>query len=110
MRMGVLRSLMGGRVAFFCPGCKEIHQVRVQGLVEGPGPIWSFNGNPDKPTFSPSILVTWNEPSDVPEEFDDTTKDKKHICHSYVINGEIRFLNDCTHNLAGQHVKLEPCP
>jgi hypothetical protein len=87
-----------------------MHQVRAQGLAEGPGPVWSFNGNADQPTFSPSILVTWNEPSDVPEEFDDTTKDKKHICHSFVVNGEIRFLNDCTHKLAGQHVKLEPCP
>lgn len=103
MRIGVLRKLEGGRVAFKCPGCKEWHQVRVEGIG---GPIWGFDGNYEKPTFMPSILVTWSEPSNIPEEFDDTSKDKKHICHSFVKNGSILFLNDCTHDLAGQTVEL----
>lgn len=58
------------------------------------------------PTFTPSVLATWNEPSDNPAEFDDQTKDKRMICHSFVTGGSIQFLGDCTHKLAGQTVPL----
>lgn len=30
------------------------------------------------------------------------------VCHSFVFDGEIRFLGDCTHALAGKTVPLEP--
>ncbi len=99
----ILRSFEGGRLAFRCPGCKEIHQINVG---NGPGPRWTYNQNPDRPTFMPSILVTWSEPSDVPEEFDDTSKDKQLRCHSYVTDGQIQFLSDCTHDLVNQTVPL----
>lgn len=105
---GVLRQLEAGRVAFMCAGCKEAHQVTVREDPNRQGPIWGFNGDFDRPTFTPSVLVTWNEPSDVPEEFDDTSKDKKMVCHSFVRDGHIQFLGDCTHSLAGQTVPLEP--
>lgn len=98
-----LRSLDGGRLGFWCPGCNEIHQITIGA---GPGPRWGYNGNPDAPTFTPSVLVTWNEPSDAPEEFDDTSKDRKIVCHSFVTEGRIQFLGDCTHALAGQTVDL----
>lgn len=108
-----LRSLEGGRVAFMCPGCNELHQVRVvlpmdergNDLPDG-GPLWGYNCNPDAPTFSPSILVSWSEPSDIEGEFDDPVKDRKMICHSVVTDGRIQFLGDCTHALAGQTVEL----
>jgi hypothetical protein len=29
-----------------------------------------------------------------------------HCCHSFVTNGKIQFLADCTHKLAGQTVEL----
>ncbi|MGT2429227.1 hypothetical protein ACU4HD_11865 [Cupriavidus basilensis] len=48
------------------------------------------------------MLVTWSEPSDNPDEFDDTSKDVKKACHSFVTDGHIQFLGDCTHALAGQ--------
>ncbi len=48
-----LRGLEGGRVAFMCPGCRERHQIPVRPAVPG----WDYNGNPDAPTFHPSILV-----------------------------------------------------
>jgi len=99
----VLRSLEGGRLMFRCPGCNENHQVQTG---EGPGPRWGWNGNVDHPTFTPSINVTWSEPSDAPEEFDDTSKDKPMVCHSFVTDGRIQFLGDCTHALAGQTVDL----
>lgn len=102
---GVLRTIEGGRVAFMCPGCRELHQVR----VEGDGrPRWGFNGDYDRPTFTPSVLVTWSEPSDVEGEFDDRGKDQKMVCHSFVTDGQISFLGDCTHALRGQVVPLQP--
>ena len=54
-------------------------------------PCWGFNGNLDKPTVSPSINVKLGEGG---------------ICHSFVDNGYIRFLNDCTHELAGKTVEI----
>jgi hypothetical protein len=52
----------------------------------------------DRPTFSPSILVTW--------EWGE--RRGKKVCHSYVREGQIQFLGDCTHKLAGQTVPLPP--
>lgn len=97
-----LRRLEGGRALFWCPGCDEAHQV---------GPSWAFNGDGDKPTFSPSILVTG------PSRF---LNDEEHAivmaggkvelpqmrCHSFITDGRIQFLGDCTHELAGKTVDL----
>jgi len=86
---GVLRTLEGDRLAFFCPGCKSHHQVYV-------GPAgWGFNGNFDRPTFTPSVLVNPGR------------ENAAHpTCHSFVTDGQIQFLGDCTHELAGQTVAL----
>lgn len=93
---GVLR-VMGedeGLVGFWCPGCGEMHMVNTD---ESDRPAWGFNGNYDAPTFTPSILVN-------PGRANPT----KHICHSFVRDGRIEFLGDCTHALAGQTVELQP--
>ncbi|WP_037422010.1 DUF6527 family protein [Sinorhizobium sp. CCBAU 05631] len=94
---GKLRSVEGGRIMFWCPGCDGAHQV---GVGEGPGPRWGYNGNPDAPTFTPSVLVTYNGA--------DAGKDgaPPAVCHSFVTDGRIQFLGDCTHALAGQTVDL----
>lgn len=73
------------RYLFFCPGCQCGHYVR----VAGPGPQWAFNQNKVKPTVSPSILVS-----------------STHTCHSFIKDGMIQFLDDCTHALKGQTVEL----
>jgi hypothetical protein len=100
---GKLRFTDDGRLLFRCPGCDSVHGVSVG---EGQGPRWGFNSDYDRPTFTPSVLVSWSEPSDISAEFDDTSKDKKMICHSFVTDGQIQFLGDCTHGLAGQTVDL----
>lgn len=109
-----LRSAEGGRLLFRCPGCNELHQVSVG---DGDGPRWGYNGNPEAPTFTPSILVRSghyvpgheNGPcwctyaKEHPEEDDGF---KCSVCHSFVTDGRIQFLGDCTHALAGQTVEL----
>ncbi|TXK52393.1 anaerobic dehydrogenase [Pontibacter qinzhouensis] len=76
-----------GTYVFECPGCKCSHKIDSK---------WSYNGNPDKPTLSPSVLVRMDRPPH-PEV---------KICHSFVKDGNIQFLSDCTHELAGQTVEL----
>ncbi len=107
----VLRDAEGGRLLFQCPGCKLAHGPAVG---EGPGPRWTWNGNVDAPTFSPSILVTWTsgDPPVGPDNFEEYKRnpwpqtDKKNVCHSFVRDGQIQFLGDCTHALANQTVPL----
>ena len=103
---------------FFCPGCKMAHrpwrhQIRVIGSNS-----WGWNGDVDKPTFTPSVLVTYpmGFPPVTSENFDEyktrpwPQMKKGHICHSFVTDGRIQFLNDCTHELAGQTVDLPAWP
>ena len=79
-----------GVYSVFCPGCKCDHPFRVGKSRNLPN--WSFNGDMEKPTFSPSMLVNKDRPGG--------------RCHSYVENGAIRFLSDCFHDLKGMTVEL----
>lgn len=121
-RIGLkLRSLQGGRVAFMCPGCGELHQITVDGAASDvQGPVWGYNQNPDAPTFTPSVLVRgvrnnlsdadWDalDKLDVKADREKILSDSRFnfVCHSFVRDGRIQFLNDCTHSLAGQTVDL----
>lgn len=80
---------------FDCPGCQSGHHVAVKPHKAANGASWDFNGNLDSPTFQPSILATW-----------DRTNKSSIVCHSFVVDGKIRFLSDCTHSLAGQIADL----
>lgn len=82
---------------FWCPGCDGAHMVSVG---EGPGPQWEYNGLPETPTWRPSILVTYNGRDA------GVGGAPPAICHSFVTDGKIQFLDDCTHALAGQTVEL----
>ena len=62
------------------------------------GAQWSWNGSIEAPTFSPSILC--RTPG----------KDSTEVCHSFVKDGNIQFLGDCTHALAGQTVVIPEWP
>lgn len=118
-----LRLCEGGVVMFRCPGCGEAHAVNVAPAADGtPRPVWGFNNSGDAPTFTPSVLVrtghfvpgyedkkncwcTYNaEHPDEPDRFE------CRVCHSFVTDGRIEFLSDCTHALAGQAVELPDYP
>lgn len=113
----VLRLAEGGRLHFRCPGCGEAHGIQVG---DGPGPRWGWNGDAEKPTFTPSVLVWWDEPANLHDP-DALRRDIEAAraagpgtkvplvsrrCHSFVTDGRIQFLGDCTHSLAGQTVDL----
>lgn len=70
-------------------------------ILNMPGPIptriipldrWTWNGDTEKPTLNPSIL------SQCPPICE--------CCHTLVTDGKVRFLNDCSHELAGQTLDL----
>ena len=79
------------RYVFFCPGCECGHWVRTR----GPSPCWTWNGDVERPTFSPSLLS--RRTSEHPRDFN---------CHAFVRDGRIEFLTDCDHLLSGQTVDL----
>lgn len=87
-------------VAIMCPGCKCHHVIAtVQPFSNGAK--WGFNGDMDKPTFSPSLLIT------TPEVKDEEYTIPATVCHSWIENGMIRFMDDgTTHHLRGQTVEL----
>lgn len=88
--------------SFFCPGCNSAHTINTN-----PGG-WGFNGNVDLPTFTPSVLVTHPANPEASEEFREWRTERR--CHSFVTDGRIQFLGDCTHALVGQTVPLADFP
>lgn len=89
----VLKQYPGGYASFWCPGCDEPHNVRVGG--DG---AWGYNGNDQSPTLTPSVLVTGGRSREFMR------------CHSFVKDGQIQFLSDCSHALAGQTVPIPRWP
>ena len=77
---------------FWCPGCGAYHGFHVKGTV-----TWKFNGDMEKPTFTPSLLIDKSRP--------------ERRCHLFLTDGQLRFLGDCWHDLKGTTVPLpdDPC-
>ena len=80
--------------AFDCPGCGMSHGIWTS-KPNANGAIWTFNGDMEKPTISPSI-------------FGYAENDGRIFwcCHSIIRDGKIQFISDSTHKLAGQTVDL----
>ena len=109
--MAILEKLADGSLAFYCPGCQTYHSFDSR---------WSFNGSMEKPTFTPSLKVGpwWGMPPEADLDLRDENGNRKldengrifgaqeMLCHSFVTDGMIRFLPDCTHPLAGKTVPI----
>ena len=74
---------------FWCPGCDDLHAV---------DETWQVTGPYGRLTIAPSVLVQYGN------------HDGAKRCHSFVRNGRIEFLSDCTHELAGQTAELPELP
>lgn len=112
---------------FRCPGCGYAHGIVVKRKPGAPtGPTWGWDGNAEHPTFTPSILARtvrgqgltdadWAEYDRIVSQPGGTEAVLSHpkfkwVCHSFVTDGRIQFLSDCTHTLAGQTVDLPKWP
>lgn len=78
----LIRRTSDGTWLIFCQGC---------GCCHGFDSRWTFNGNEQAPTLTPSHI------HDGPNG----------RCHIHVTDGKIIFLPDCGHSLAGQTLPLE---
>jgi hypothetical protein len=77
----------------------RILPVMIGGRREGT-PNWTWNGDCEKPTVKPSILTRgggriWED-----------GKYAENVCHSFVNDGKVQFLGDCTHEFAGMTMDL----
>lgn len=100
----------GELVWFWCAGCNTHHAINPKG--------WTWNGDTERPTFSPSVLVRGSvltaeglamvDRHEPPPDGQYPSRDT--VCHSFVRDGQIQYLTDCTHALAGQTVPLEDLP
>lgn len=81
----------------WCQGCNHAHTYYVQGGHHN----WTFDGNIESPTFTPSMRMFRKRTGEDTE---------LTICHYFLTNGEIQFLSDCLHKFAGQTLPLEPIP
>jgi hypothetical protein len=111
----ILSGTPGGHLRFWCPGCQTFHGLRVA-PSEG---AWGWNGDPLRPTFTPSVLVTSGHYVDghqgdcwcnFREREGRESSFHCYRCHSFITDGRIAFLSDCTHALAGQTVDLPEIP
>ena len=103
-------------IVFNCPGCNQNHELPVKGI----GTVtWQWDGNINTPTLSPSILITGTKmtekgEADYNQWYLDGCKSEgvsafesvDTVCHSFLRNGKLEFLSDCTHELKGQTVSL----
>ena len=55
-----------------------------------------------------SVFADWAENYPVGSDFPEiSTEDQtKQVCHSFIKDGNIQYLNDCTHKLAGQTIEI----
>lgn len=89
----------------WCPGCGCGHEIAVT-KKNASGASWSYNGDPQKPTFAPSINIKINHPGHQHYRPGLAT----NVCHYFIRDGKIEFLGDCTHALRGQTVDLPDIP
>jgi hypothetical protein len=76
-----------------CLGCDSHHVFYIAGKHHC---FWQFDGNMEKPTFSPSLVCRWEHgEARIPK-----------VCHVFVKNGMVEYLTDCTHHLAGKTIEL----
>lgn len=69
---------------FLCPACEVYHSFNSS---------WKFDGDFENPTVMPSLLVTGGA-------------DANYRCHSFITEGKIKFLDDCSHSMKNQLVDL----
>lgn len=106
-------------LTYWCQGCKSHHQIRTKGPT-----TWGWNGDAERPTFTPSVLVTgrdftpkgwadyeaWLANGCPTLRADQSFESKDLRCHTFITDGMVQFLGDCTHELAGQTLPLPDLP
>ena len=90
MKLHVLKGNDCTLYCFYCPGCRREHPFTVRS--DGKHPAWTFDGNLESPTFSPSLRVLdgWGGTE----------------CHLFLRAGKIEYCADSRHEFAGKTIDL----
>lgn len=97
-----------GAYAHWCPGCEEMHPL--------PDAGWTFDGNLEAPTFTPSFKHTGLETEKVEGRWTgnwvrDAAGNPRPVCCHYTLTaGQLHFHEDCTHALRSSVVPLPLLP
>lgn len=96
MKIQVLQNQEGkdSLAIFYCPACRNCHPYNINNT--NPKHNWSFNGDLQSPTFSPSLRVLDGKGG--------TT------CHLFVEQGKIKYCDDCPHSYASKTIDLPEIP
>ncbi len=89
------------RYIHWCPGCEELHPLPDR---------WVFDGNLERPTFTPSFRHSWVLFDAYTDEGEGVGEPRRHACHYFVIAGQLAFCADSTHALAGTTVPMPDLP
>ena len=100
---------VGIRHYYWCPGCEAetgfgLHGIAINPNKQGNGAGWDFSGTLECPTYAPSQKTEGAKKNPNGGEPIPT------CCHTFIRNGVIEFLGDCTHALKGQKVPMVPLP
>lgn len=97
-----LRRATNGYV-HWCPGCQESHTLPDS---------WTFNGNVERPTFSPSFLHRGVKFDEIAKDWprDAAGNTIPYQCHYILTDAVLNFCSDCSHDLAGKSVPLPELP
>lgn len=106
-RIGAEDGYSSGGYAHYCPACQEMHAFAVDKPFRN-GAQWTFDGNLDAPTFSPSMNIRTGPRPTVPVGRLDAGK--IDVCHYFLKAGRLQYLGDCTHAMSGQTVPLPELP
>ncbi|MHB1323980.1 MAG: DUF6527 family protein [Coriobacteriia bacterium] len=76
---------------FWCPACEMIHQLDER---------WTVGGTDEAPTVEGSYLQYGSK------------HDIKALprCHLFIRDGQLQYLSDCSHALAGQTIPMPELP
>lgn len=83
---------------WYCPGCDTLHPIYLK-HPDNSQASWDWNNDLENPTFSPSFLTRW-----------ETSPGKKHVCHTFIREGKVIYLGDCTHSYANKTIELMDIP
>jgi hypothetical protein len=76
---------------WFCPACGDLHPLPDR---------WTFDGNLEAPTFTPSFKHTWTWGEER----------EARCCHYIVTAGKVTYCGDCTHSMANQTIDMPHLP
>jgi hypothetical protein len=82
-------------VCFYCPGCDDLHRLR----VGGENPPYRHNNDLTNLTITPTITLSWGE-----------TPEERQRCRFQLIRHQIRYFSNCTHEYAGKSLMLPSIP